>query len=448
MLLQVHRIEFAQAFVRLHYIYSGWGARSWRSRRPAMGILCCFQSHSAGGGGGKHGGGDQAVAASSSSASSSSCRNNNDRVERRPGAEKMSSNNNIDNSNLVALVNEIIAESVSYRHKRVAEEILKMGKAGKVTARAFTYAELSEATGGFRAESLLGEGGFGPVYRGRLSSGGPEVAVKQLDRNGMQGTREFLVEALMLSLLKHPNLVTLLGFCTDADHRMLVYEYMPMGSLEDHLLDLLPGRAPLDWATRMRVAQGAARGLEYLHDSARPPVIYRDFKASNILLDSGFHARLSDFGLAKVGPVGDKTHVSTRVMGTYGYCAPEYALTGKLTTMSDVYSFGVVFLEIITGRRAIDTARPPDQHNLVHWAGPRFKDKRRFAEMADPLLQGAYPTKGLYQALAIAAMCLQDDATMRPAISDVVTALEYLTVAGGGGAADDDNPTQIPKQQA
>ncbi|XP_062199394.1 probable serine/threonine-protein kinase PBL23 [Phragmites australis] len=419
-----------------------------------MGILCCFQSHS-GGGSGKHGGGEHAVSSSSSASSSSSvssCRNNNsDRTERRAGEEK-SNNSNVDNSNLVALVNEIVAESVSYRHKRVAEEILKMGKAGKVTARAFTYAELSEATGGFRAESLLGEGGFGRVYRGRLPprSSGPEVAVKQLDRNGMQGTREFLVEALMLSLLKHPNLVTLLGFCTDSDHRMLVYEYMPLGSLEDHLLDLPPGRAPLDWATRMRVAQGAARGLEYLHDAARPPVIYRDFKASNILLDAGFRARLSDFGLAKVGPVGDKTHVSTRVMGTYGYCAPEYALTGKLTTMSDVYSFGVVFLEIVTGRRAIDTARPPDQHNLVHWASPRFKDKRRFAEMADPLLQGAYPTKGLYQALAIAAMCLQEDATMRPAISDVVTALEYLTVAGGGAGDDEpapNNPALIQKQQ-
>lgn len=127
--------------------------------------------------------------------------------------------------------------------------------------------------------------------------------------------------------------------------------------------------------------------------------------------------------------MGDKTHVSTRVMGTYGYCAPEYALTGKLTTMSDVYSFGVVFLEIITGRRVIDCARPRDEQNLVQWAGPRFKNKRRFREMADPLLRDAYPTKGLYQALAIAAMCLQEDATMRPAISDVVTALEYLTGA-------------------
>ncbi|KAF0911473.1 hypothetical protein E2562_011125 [Oryza meyeriana var. granulata] len=383
-----------------------------------MGIFCCFQSDDRG---------RPAPAVAPPSTSSSGCSKKKNAANNNAAASERSHGGGSNNSNLVNLVNEIVAESVTYRHKRVADEILKIGN-GKVTARAFTYGELSEATGGFRPESLLGEGGFGPVYRGRLK--GKELAVKQLDRNGMQGTREFLVEVLMLSLLEHPNLVTLLGYCTDADHRILVYEYMPRGSLEDHLLDLPPGASSLDWTTRMRVAQGAARGLEHLHDAARPPVIYRDFKASNILLDRSFQARLSDFGLAKVGPVGDKTHVSTRVMGTYGYCAPEYALTGKLTTCSDVYSFGVVFLEIVTGRRAIDMARPPDEQNLVQWAAPRFKDKKRFAEMADPLLRGAYPTKGLYQALAIAAMCLQEDATMRPAISDVVTALEYLTVAG------------------
>lgn len=130
--------------------------------------------------------------------------------------------------------------------------------------------------------------------------------------------------------------------------------------------DVPPEREPLDWYTRMRVAYGAAKGLEYLHDKADPPVIYRDFKSSNILLDVGFHPKLSDFGLAKLGPTGDKTHVSTRVMGTYGYCAPEYAMTGQLTTKSDVYSFGVVLLELITGRRAIDSSRPR-QSNLVAW---------------------------------------------------------------------------------
>uniref|UniRef100_M8AQR5 Serine/threonine-protein kinase PBS1 n=1 Tax=Aegilops tauschii TaxID=37682 RepID=M8AQR5_AEGTA len=421
-----------------------------------MGILCCFQSgadklldHGHGGGGG---GGPAAVPASTTKkppprdAPTVTVRPPNllrrDDDHQEEGGARSSSNNN----NLATLVDEIVAESATHQHnRRVADEILGMNKEeAAVTERAFTFAELSEASGGFRVESMLGEGGFGPVYRGRLRDG-TEVAVKQLDRSGLQGTREFLVEVLMLSLLKPPHLVTLIGYCADASHRMLVYEFMPQGSLEDHLLDLPPSSPGLDWAMRMRIAQGAARGLEYLHDASRrpgPPVIYRDFKASNILLDGCFRRHLSDFGLAKAGPVGDKTHVSARVMGTYGYCAPEYALTGKLTTMSDVYSFGVVFLEIITGRRVIDTSRPRDEHNLVQWAAPRFKSKKRFREMADPLLRGAYPTKGLYQALAISAMCLQEDATMRPSIADVVMALDYLT-----GVAKP-SPTPTPQQQS
>lgn len=177
----------------------------------------------------------------------------------------------------------------------------------------------------------------------------------------------------------------------------------------------------------MKVAAGAAKGLEYLHDKANPPVIYRDLKCSNILLDKGFFPKLSDFGLAKLGPVGDNTHVSTRVMGTYGYCAPEYAMTGQLTLKSDVYSFGVVLLEIITGRKAIDNSRVGNEQNLVAWARPLFKDRRKFIEMADPVLQGQYPLRGLYQALAVAAMCVQEEPNMRPLIADVVTALTYLS---------------------
>ncbi|RRT81736.1 hypothetical protein B296_00014225 [Ensete ventricosum] len=192
------------------------------------------------------------------------------------------------------------------------------------------------------------------------------------------------------------------------------------------LIDIPPYKEPLDWNTRMKIAAGAAKGLEYLHDKADPPVIYRDLKSSNILLGEGYHPKLSDFGLAKLGPVGDKTHVSTRVMGTYGYCAPEYAMTGQLTVKSDVYSFGVVFLELITGRKAIDVTRPAGEQNLVLWALPLFKDRRKFPKMVDPLLQGCYPMRGLYQALAVAAMCLQEQAATRPLIGEVVTALSYL----------------------
>ncbi|KAG0480966.1 hypothetical protein HPP92_011824 [Vanilla planifolia] len=294
-----------------------------------------------------------------------------------------------------------------------------------IAAQTFTFRELAAATKNFRPECLLGEGGFGQVYKGYLENE-QVVAVKQLDRNGLQGNREFLVEVLMLSLLHHPNLVNLIGYCADGDQRLLVYEFMPLGSLEDHLHERPPHREALDWNTRMKIAAGAAKGLEYLHDKANPPVIYRDFKSSNILLGEGYHPKLSDFGLAKLGPVGDKTHVSTRVMGTYGYCAPEYAMTGQLTLKSDVYSFGVVFLELITGRKAIDNTRAAGEQNLVAWARPLFKDRRKFPKMADPYLQGRYPVRGLYQALAVAAMCLQEQAATRPLIADVVTALSYL----------------------
>ncbi|KAI7997409.1 hypothetical protein ACSBR2_034964 [Camellia fascicularis] len=306
------------------------------------------------------------------------------------------------------------------------KESSKDGGSNHIAAQTFTFRELAAATRNFRGDCLLGEGGFGRVYKGRLESSNQIVAIKQLDRNGLQGNREFLVEVLMLSLLHHSNLVNLIGYCADGDQRLLVYEYMPLGSLEDHLHDLPPGKQQLDWNTRMKIAAGAAKGLEYLHDKASPPVIYRDLKCSNILLDEDYHAKLSDFGLAKLGPVGDNTHVSTRVMGTYGYCAPEYAMTGQLTLKSDVYSFGVVLLEIITGRKAIENSKTAGEHNLVAWARPLFKDRRKFSQMADPTLQGQYPVRGLYQALSVAAMCVQEQPTMRPVIADVVTALSYL----------------------
>lgn len=303
---------------------------------------------------------------------------------------------------------------------------LKDEEANRRRAQSISLAELQTATDNFRPDCFLGEGGFGKVYKGRLERSNQEVAIKRLDRNGQQGVREFVVEVLTLSLADHPNLVKLIGFCAEEDQRMLVYEYMPLGSLENHLFDLPPGRRALDWNTRMRIATGAARGLEYLHDKMTPPVIYRDLKCANILLGEGYHPKLSDFGLAKVGPSGDQTHVSTRVMGTYGYCAPDYAMTGQLTFKSDVYSFGVVLLELISGRKAIDETRGPREQNLVAWARPLFKDRRKFPQMADPLMRGQYPVRGLYQCLAIAAMCVQEQPNMRPAISDVVTALNYL----------------------
>lgn len=293
-------------------------------------------------------------------------------------------------------------------------------------AHSFTFRELAIATKNFKDVNLIGEGGFGKVYKGQLETGNQPVAIKQLNRDGLQGNQEFIVEVLMLSLLHHPNLVNLIGYCAEGDQRLLVYEYMAMGSLENHLFDLHPDAEPLGWNARIKIAVGAARGLEYLHVKANPPVIYRDLKSANILLDKDFNPKLSDFGLAKLGPVGDNTHVSTRVMGTYGYCAPEYAMSGKLTLKSDIYGFGVVLLELITGRRAIDNSKQVGEQNLVAWSRQFLKDRRKFVQMVDPLLQGRFPIRCLHHAIAITAMCLQDQPNFRPLIGDVVVALEYL----------------------
>ncbi|KMS96735.1 hypothetical protein BVRB_8g200400 [Beta vulgaris subsp. vulgaris] len=331
-----------------------------------------------------------------------------------------------DNKMSMATVVKTLSLRTAARGKKKQQQMLESVAGHKSSAQTFTFRQMANATNNFSIENLVGEGGFGRVYKGYIPGVEKVVAVKQLDRNGQQGNREFLSEVFMLSLVDHPNLVNLIGYCADGDQRILVYEFMANGSVEDHLLDLPPNKEPLDWHTRMKIAEGAAKGLEYLHETNKPQVIYRDFKASNILLDEEFNSKLSDFGLARIGPTGDKEHVSTRVMGTYGYCAPEYAMTGQLTTKSDVYSFGVVFLELISGRRAVDTTKPTAEQNLVSWAEPLFKDRKMFTKMADPLMADKYPVKGLYQALAVAAMCLQEEASTRPLISDVVTALEFL----------------------
>lgn len=289
----------------------------------------------------------------------------------------------------------------------------------------FALQELANATQNFKEANLIGEGGFGKVFKGRLDSG-QDVAIKQLNHDGMQGSKEFLVECLMLIMLNHPHLVNLIGYCTQGEERVLVYEYMSQGSLETHLFDLPPNKAPLDWNTRIKIALGSSKGLAYLHNARNPPVIYRDLKSANILLDDEFNPKLSDFGLAKLGPIGDNTHVSTRVMGTYGYCAPDYIMSGKLTVKSDVYSFGVVLLELMTGRRAFDCNRKMGEQNLIVWSQPYLKDRKRFNQLADPLLRGQYPPRSFYQLAVITSMCLQELPHNRPSSRDVVSALEYV----------------------
>ncbi|KAE9588595.1 hypothetical protein Lal_00003090 [Lupinus albus] len=294
--------------------------------------------------------------------------------------------------------------------------------------RVFTFKQLHSATGGFSKSNVIGHGGFGLVYRGVLNDG-RKVAIKFMDQAGKQGEEEFRVEVELLSRLHSSYLLALFGYCSDSNLKLLVYEFMANGGLQEHLYPISNSNVTpmkLDWETRLRIALEAAKGLEYLHEHVSPPVIHRDFKSSNILLDKKFHAKVSDFGLAKLGPDRAGGHVSTRVLGTQGYVAPEYALTGHLTTKSDVYSYGVVLLELLTGRVPVDMKRPPGEGVLVSWALPLLTDREKVVKIMDPALEGQYSMKEVIQVAAIAAMCVQPEADYRPFMADVVQSLVPL----------------------
>ncbi|XP_054775827.1 probable serine/threonine-protein kinase PIX13 [Prosopis cineraria] len=300
--------------------------------------------------------------------------------------------------------------------------------------KVFSFGDLKAATKNFKSDTLLGEGGFGKVYKGWLdektltpskAGSGIVVAIKKLNSESMQGFQEWQSEVNFLGRLSHPNLVKLLGYCWDAEELLLVYEFMPKGSLENHLFRRNPNIEPLSWNMRLKIAIGAARGLAFLHTSEKQ-VIYRDFKASNILLDGNYNAKISDFGLAKLGPSGGESHVTTRVMGTYGYAAPEYVATGHLYVKSDVYGFGVVLLEMLTGLRALDSKRPSGQQNLVEWVKPYLSSKRRLKTIMDARIQGQYSLKAASQAAKLTLKCLQPDPKHRPSMKEVVEELEGI----------------------
>ncbi|XP_068667919.1 serine/threonine-protein kinase PCRK1 isoform X1 [Aristolochia californica] len=308
--------------------------------------------------------------------------------------------------------------------------------------RMFGFSELRSATRGFSRALMIGEGGFGCVYRGamRTSDDDPsstmDVAIKQLNRNGLQGHKEWITEVNFLGVVKHPNLVKLVGYCAEDDERgiqrLLVYEFMCNKSLEDHLLSRVPS-SPLSWLMRLRIAQDAARGLAYLHEEMDFQLIFRDFKTSNILLDEDFNAKLSDFGLARQGPTEGLGHVSTSVVGTVGYAAPEYIQTGKLTAKSDVWSFGVVLYELITGRRAVEKNLPRCEQKLLEWVKPYMSDSKKFHIIMDPKLGGEYCPKSTQRLATVANRCLMKHPKSRPKMSEVVLMLGQI-IDGLSGA--------------
>ncbi|KAL1135861.1 hypothetical protein V6Z11_A12G201900 [Gossypium hirsutum] len=277
-------------------------------------------------------------------------------------------------------------------------------------------------------QNLLGEGGFGAVYKGCLPDG-REVAVKQLKIGGGQGEREFKAEVAIISRIHHRHLVSLVGYCISENRRLLIYDYVPNNTLYFHLHG--EGMPVLDWATRLKIAAGAARGIAYLHEDCHPRIIHRDIKSSNILLDNNFEAQVSDFGLAKLA-LDANTHVTTRVMGTFGYMAPEYASSGKLTEKSDVFSFGVVLLELITGRKPVDASQPLGDESLVEWARPLLShalDSEEFGCLADPKLGGNYVESEMFRMIEAATACVRHSAAKRPRMGQIVRAFESLATS-------------------
>ncbi|XP_016201511.1 probable serine/threonine-protein kinase PBL19 [Arachis ipaensis] len=297
--------------------------------------------------------------------------------------------------------------------------------------RVFTLRELVDATNGFNRTLKIGEGGFGSVYRGTIlplhrHADPILVAIKKLNTRGFQGHKEWLAEVQFLGIVNHPNLVKLLGYCSvDTERgiqRLLVYEFMPNRSLEDHLFNhSLPH---LPWKTRLQIMLGAAEGLDYLHEGLEVQVIYRDFKSSNVLLDKSFHPKLSDFGLAREGPTGDQTHVSTAVVGTQGYAAPEYVGTGHLKAKSDIWSFGVVLYEILTGRRVLERDRPTGEQKLLEWVKKYPADTSRFSTIIDPRLRNQYSLVSARKIAKLADNCLKKNAEDRPSMSEIVESLK------------------------
>ncbi|KAK9079318.1 hypothetical protein SSX86_000989 [Deinandra increscens subsp. villosa] len=298
--------------------------------------------------------------------------------------------------------------------------------------KVFTFAELKSATSGFSRSAKLGEGGFGCVYFGSIKS--PQdpstkihVAVKQLSRRGLQGHKEWVTEVNVLGVVEHANLVKLIGYCAEDDERgiqrLLVYEFMPNRSVEDHLATRT--QKPLSWTMRLKVAQDAARGLTYLHEEMDFQIIFRDFKSSNILLDEQWNAKLSDFGLARLGPQEGLTHVSTAVVGTMGYAAPEYIQTGRLRSQSDVWSYGVFLYELITGRRPLDRNLPKNEQKLLEWVKP-YLDSKKFRLIVDARLEGKYSMRTAQKLSIIANKCLAKNPKARPKMSEVLEMVNQL----------------------
>ncbi|KAL1818098.1 hypothetical protein DCAR_0522621 [Daucus carota subsp. sativus] len=294
---------------------------------------------------------------------------------------------------------------------------------------ALSLDELNKITGNFGTKALIGEGSYGRVFCGKLSNG-TTAAIKKLDTSSEDSDSDFAAQLSRVSRLKNDHFTEMIGYCLEANNRILVYQYATMGSLHDilHGRKGVQGAEPgpvLSWNQRVKIAYGAARGLEFLHEKVQPPIVHRDVRSSNVLLFDDFVAKIADFSLTNQSSDTAARLHSTRVLGTFGYHAPEYAMTGQITHKSDVYSFGVVLLELLTGRKPVDHTMPKGQQSLVTWATPRLSEDK-VKQCVDPKLENDYPPKAIAKMAAVAALCVQYEADFRPNMTIVVKALQPL----------------------
>ncbi|KAF9608011.1 hypothetical protein IFM89_004892, partial [Coptis chinensis] len=295
-----------------------------------------------------------------------------------------------------------------------------------ITATSYTVASLQTATNSFSQECLVGEGSLGRVYKAEFPSG-KVLAVKKMDSAAisLQEEDNFLEAVSNMSRLRHSNIITLVGYCAEHGQRLLVYDYIGIGTLHDLLHFPNDSNNILSWNARVKVALGTARALEYLHEVCLPLVVHRNLKSANILLDEDLNPHLSDSGLAALAPNTER-QVSSQMVGSFGYSAPEFAMSGIYNVKSDVYSFGVVMLELLTGRKPLDSSRVRSEQSLVRWATPQLHDIDALAKMVDPALNGIYPAKSLSRFADVIALCVQVEPEFRPPMSEVVQALVRL----------------------